>query len=114
MAEVVENAVEASPPTDPPELDPERQKLARRYARQRHRLEGIDLAISAILVLVLLFGGLGFALRDALAPLSRWQPVSDWRPLQIAVYFLILAAATLVVGSPLRYYSGYILPHRYG
>jgi STE24 endopeptidase len=114
MAEVVDNPVDPAMSAVPPELDPERQTLARRYARQRHRLEAIDLAISALVVLALLFGGLGFALRDALAPLARWQPVSGWRPLQIALYFLILAAATLIIGLPLRYYSGYILPRRYG
>jgi STE24 endopeptidase len=114
MAEVVDNPVHPAMSDVPPELDPERQTLARRYARQRHRLSIVDLGISAIVVLALLFGGLGFALRDALAPLARWQPVSGWHPLQIALYFLILAAATLIVGFPLRYYSGYILPRRYG
>ena len=114
MAEVVENPAEAATTTDPPALDPERQTLARRYARQRLRLEGIDLTISALLILVLLFGGLGFALRDALAPLARWQPVSSWPPLEIALYFIILAAATLIIGMPLGYYSGFILPRRYG
>ena len=114
MAEVVENPIEAATTSDPPELDPERQTLARRYARQRYWLEGIDLAISAILILVLLFGGLGFALRSALTPLARWQPVSDWRPLEIALYFLILTAAALIIVLPLRFYSGYVLSHRYG
>jgi STE24 endopeptidase len=114
MAETIETPLEAATPTDPPELDAERQTLARRYARQRQWLSVIDLTISAILLLILLFGGLGFALRDALAPLARWQPVSGWHPLQIALYFLIIAAAALIIGLPLRYYSGYVLPHRYG
>ena len=112
MAEVVENPVEDA--THPPELDPERQTLARRYARQRYWLSAVDLAISAVLILVLLFGGLGFAIRDALAPLAVWQPVSGWRPLEIALYFLILAVATLIIGLPLRLYGGYLLPRRYG
>jgi STE24 endopeptidase len=114
MAEVVENPADAATTTDPPTLDPERQTLARRYARQRLRLTGIDLSISALLILVLLFGGLGFALRDALAALARWQPVSGWHPLEIALYFVILAAATFIIGMPLGYYSGFILPRRYG
>jgi STE24 endopeptidase len=99
----------------PAELDPARQVEARRYARQRRRLSLVNLAISAFLIGVLLLSGLNFWLRDALAPLAgAWEPVAGWQPLLVALYFLALALAVTIIDLPLSYYSGYVLPHRYG
>src|SRR5215831_9922612 len=99
----------------PAELDPARQKEARRYARQRRRLSLVNLAISAVLIGILLLTGLNFWLRDALAPLvGGWEPVAGWQPLLVAAYFLVLALAVTIIDLPLSYYSGYVLPHRYG
>jgi STE24 endopeptidase len=98
----------------PPQLDVERQALAKRYARERQWLSLINLGISSALILVLLFSGLGFQLRDVLAPRADWQPVTGWRPLLIGLYFLVLYGVALVIGLPFSYYGGYILPHRYG
>ena len=63
---------------------------------------------------MVLLGGLNFRLRDALAPSGAWQPIRGWSPLFLALYFLVFFAAALVLGLPLTYYGGYILPHRYG
>ncbi len=63
---------------------------------------------------MVLLGGLNFRLRDALAPSGAWQPFRGWSPLFLALYFLVFFAAALVLGLPLTYYGGYILPHRYG
>ena len=41
------------------EIDPERQKKAREYARLRHRLLLVDLATATAGVLIVLFSGLG-------------------------------------------------------
>ncbi|MGO8951413.1 MAG: M48 family metallopeptidase [Ktedonobacterales bacterium] len=98
----------------PPELDRERQALAKRYARQRQRLSLISLGISAVMILVLLVFGLGFGLRNALSETGNWQPVAGWSPLLVAAYFLVLYAVVFVLGLPFTYYGGYILPHRYG
>jgi STE24 endopeptidase len=98
----------------PAQLDVERQALAKRYARERQWLSLINLGISSVLILILLFSGLGFHLRDALAPDADWQPIADWRPLLVGLYFLVLYAAALVIGLPFSYYGGYVLPHRYG
>jgi STE24 endopeptidase len=98
----------------PAQLDVERQALAKRYARQRQWLSLINLGISSVLILILLFSGLGFHLRDTLAPDGDWQPIAGWRPLLVGLYFLVLYAAALVLGLPFSYYGGYILPHRYG
>lgn len=98
----------------PAVVDAERQVQARRYARQRRVLMLVNLGISAVVIAVLLFSGLSFWLRDALAPLAGWQPIAGWEPLRIAAYFVVLMLAVTVIDAPLSYYSGYILPHRYG
>jgi len=101
--------------TAPAELDPARQEEARRYARQRRWLSLVNLVISAILIVILLVSGLNFWLRDALAPfVGGWKPLPGWQPLLVAAYFLVLALAVAIIDLPLSYYSGYVLPHRYG
>src|SRR5713226_3315930 len=95
------------------ELDPERQKKAREYARLRHRLLLVDLAIATAGVLIVLFSGLGTWLRAVLHPLG-WQPIAGWFPWQVLLYFLALMLSYQLISAPLTYYSSYILPHRYG
>lgn len=95
-------------------LDDARQQKARRYARQRQTLTLINLGISAVVIAILLFSGLSFWLRDALGFAAGWQPIPGWQPLLIALYFLALGAAIAIIDAPLTWYSGYILPHRYG
>lgn len=98
----------------PATLDLARQAQARRYARQRQTLSLVGLAISAALVAIFLFTGLNFWLRDALAFVSTWGTVGAWQPLRIGAYALALLLASFILGLPLDYYSGYILPRRYG
>ena len=95
------------------EIDTERQKQARTYARICHRLILVDLAIAAAGILIVLFSGLGTWLRNLLHPLA-WQPTPGWFPWQVLVYFLILILAYQVISAPLSYYSGFVLPHRFG
>ena len=97
------------------ELDIERQKKAREYARIRRRLSLIGLGISALGVLVLLLSGLGNWLRDILQLPTwlGWQPVAGWHPLQILAYFLVIYLVYEIITAPLSYYS-YILSLRYG
>ncbi len=97
----------------PVEIDADRQQKAREYARIRHRLLLVDLAIAAIGVLIVLFSGLGIWLRNVLQPLS-WQPISGWFPWQVLLYFLILILSYQIINAPLSYYSGFVLPHRFG
>ncbi len=108
----------ASSGLEPATLDLERQAQARRYARQKQALMLINLGISAILVAVVLLSGLSFALRDALATalggLAAWAPVAGWQPALVAAYFAALFFGILVVDLPLSYYSGHVLPRRYG
>jgi len=116
-APAVEDAPPALVPAPTPAhatLDPDRQAKARRYARQRHTLALVSLALDAALIAILLFSGLSFALRDALAGAPAWEPVAGWLPARVGLYFLILFAGAFVLGLPLSYYSGHVLPHRYG
>jgi len=98
----------------PATLDDARQQKARRFARQRQTLMLINLGISAVVIAVLLFSGLSFWLRDALQFAAGWQPIPGWEPLRIALYFLVLGAVVAIIDAPLTWYSGYVLPHRYG
>jgi STE24 endopeptidase len=95
-------------------LDDARQRKAHRYARQRQTLMLINLGVSAVVIAVLLFSGLSFWLRDALEFAVGWQPIPGWEPLRITLYFLALGAAVAIIDAPLTWYSGYVLPHRYG
>src|SRR5579875_4063745 len=95
-------------------LDEGRQQKAREYARIRRRLTFVNLGFGALCIVVMLGFGLDHWLRNLLAPLGAWQPVPGWRPLQILLYFVILIVIYELLTLPLGYYSGYILPHRYG
>jgi STE24 endopeptidase len=99
--------------TNPVAINEERQIKAKRYARLRRRLSFVDMGIGAAGVACLLFTGLAGWLRDRLHFLG-WQPLSGWFPLQVLVFFLIVMLVYQIIGAPLAYYSGYILPHRYG
>ena len=95
------------------ELDAERQQQARQYARIRRRLMLVSLVIAAISIAFVLGTGLDKWLRNQLHALS-WQPVTDWFPVQILAYFLLLILVYQLITSPLAYYSGFVLPHRFG
>lgn len=98
------------------EIDIERQKKAREYARIRRRLSFVDLGIAAAGLLIVFVTGLDKWLRDTIQGITflRWQPLSDWYPLQILLYFLIALLVYQFITAPLGYYSGYVLSHRYG
>jgi STE24 endopeptidase len=95
------------------ELDLDRQQKAKEYARIRRRLSYITMGIGVLGIIILLFTNLGIWLANQLHALS-WQPVAGWFPLQILAYFLILMLAYEIITAPIAYYSGFVLPHRYG
>ena len=94
-------------------IDVERQHKAREYARIKRRLSLVGLAIATVSIGIVLVSGLDKWLRNVLQPLA-WQPVHGWFPLQILAYFVILIVVYQLITAPLAYYSGFILPHRYG
>ena len=89
-------------------LDPERQEQARKYARIQRRLMLVDLLIGAVYTLAWLVFGLSLQLKLSLLSLTQ----NDW--LLVAGFGLIFGAGIYLLGLPLSYYSGYILPHRFG
>ena len=106
-------AGQSAPPASV-EVDAGRQAQAKQYARRRQVLSLVNLALSGVIVGVLLFTPLGFALRDALAGTVGWQPVRGWHPFQVGTYFLVFIAAASLLTLPVSFYSGFVLAHRYG
>src|SRR5260370_8002420 len=94
-------------------LDTQRQQKAREYARIRRRLSFVSLAIGVVGVIILIITNLYPWLPDILRPLA-WQPFPGWFPWQILVYFLILMLGYQLITTPLSYFGGFVLPHRYG
>lgn len=89
-------------------IDNERQRKAREYAHIRHRLVLVDLGLSGLAIFVILALGLNVWLRDLVLGVTR----DVW--LSTLIYFVVALAAYEIVFSPLTYYSGFVLPHRYG
>ena len=89
-------------------LDPERQKQAKEYARIRRRLWLVDTVFSAVYALLWLFLGWATALRDWLLNFTENQ----W--LLVALFVAIFGGIYFLINLPLGYYSGFVLPHRFG
>ncbi len=89
-------------------IDPERQVQAKEYARIRHRLWALDLLLTAVALLVVLGLGLNVWLKQVIESITT----NVW--LATLLYFLIALVAYQLVFAPLGYYSGFVLPHRYG
>jgi STE24 endopeptidase len=89
--------------------DPELQKLAREYARIRRRLWLVDTALSALYALAWLFFGWAVSLGSWLA--DSW---STYNWLLMALFVAIFGGVYFVLNLPLGYYSGFVLPHRFG
>jgi STE24 endopeptidase len=89
-------------------LDPERQKQAKEYARIRRRLWLIDTIFSAVYAVLWLFLGWASALRTWLTSFTNNQ----W--LLVALFVAIFGGIYSVINLPLAYYSGFVLPHRFG
>ncbi len=88
-------------------LDSERQKQAKIYARIQRRLMLVDLALGTVYLIAWLVFGWSAALKGIL---SQWT-ANEWY--LVAAYGLVFGAGIYVLGLPLSYYSGFILPHRF-
>ncbi|MBI2918469.1 MAG: M48 family metalloprotease [Chloroflexi bacterium] len=86
-------------------LDPERQRLARRYARRQRLISLVETAVAGVLLAAL-------AATGASAALAGMLP--GFLPLKVALYSIVIMAAFGLVTAPLGLYSGYILPRRFG
>ena len=99
----VPNSVEMNTP----QLDSQRQRKAKEYARIRRRWLLVDLAIGLSGLLGLLF----VVSRPLVAFIERFTP-NPW--LGVAIYIALIFTAYSAITFPLGYYSGFVLPHRYG
>ncbi len=89
-------------------IDPERQKQAKEYARIRHRLLALNLILSAAAFVLVLTLGLNVWLKQFVLGVTT----DVW--LSTFLYFAAALVAYELVFFPFSYYSGFVLPHRYG
>lgn len=90
-----------------PELDLERQKQAKIYARIKRRLWALSQVVSLAYALLWLVTGWATTLRSWLNGFIT----SPW--LLVAAFAAIFAGAYTVITLPLSYYAGFVLPHRF-
>ncbi|MCK6539537.1 MAG: M48 family metallopeptidase [Anaerolineales bacterium] len=97
-------------------LDPERQKQAKQYAHIRRRLWLVDNAFSAVYALAWLFLGWAVSLREWLTTLitDYWSLTTGSEWFLVPAFAAIFGGIYFLVNLPLSYYSGFILPHRFG
>ena len=89
------------------ELDSEKQKKAKQYARINRRLMLLDLIITGIYILAWLIFGWSLALKQWLQMFTS----NNW--LLVGLYILVIGGIMYLINLPLAYYQGYILPHRF-
>ena len=89
-------------------LDPERQKQAKQYARISRRLMIVDLGISAVYTFAWLVLGWSSGLKNHFLQ----GVTSPW--LLVPLFTLIFGGILLLINLPLSYYEGFVLPHRFG
>jgi STE24 endopeptidase len=88
--------------------DPERQIQARRYAQLQRRLIPLSLGLGLAWTLGLLFSGAAVELRRALTDLTNSQV---W---VVTLFTAVTGVGYALLDLPLSYYSGFILPQRFG
>jgi STE24 endopeptidase len=89
-------------------LDPEKQKQAKQYSRIKRRLWLVDTILNALYALAWLFFGWSISLREQLTLITdNWLLIT-------ALYVIIFGGTFAIINFPLGYYSGFVLPHRFG
>ncbi|MBE7534635.1 MAG: M48 family metallopeptidase [Anaerolineales bacterium] len=92
-------------------LDPEKQKQAKQYARIRRRLWLVDTVFSAVYFLAWILFGWSISLREWLT--GNWSLFTNpW--LLVPAFVAIFGDIFFILNLPLGYYSGFVLPHRFG
>lgn len=89
-------------------LDPEKQKQAKAYARIRRRLWVVDTIFSTLYFLAWILLGWAIALRVALSKITS----NEW--LLVPLFVAVFGGIYFLLNLPLGYYSGFVLPHRFG
>src|SRR3989449_387481 len=89
-------------------LDPEKRKKAIAYSRDQYILYFVDFVLSISIYLLLWRTRTAAAFRDRARRLSRRHIA------QCAIFVPLFAAAASLLRSPLDYYAGFALEHRFG
>src|SRR5512137_1900949 len=89
-------------------IDPEKQTQARQYARIRRRLWLLDTLAGAAYLLAWLFFGWANSLAAWLKTLTH----IEW--LLVLGFIVIIGGIASLLELPLGYYSGFVLPRRFG
>ena len=89
-------------------LDPQRQQSAKQYAKIRRRFMLLDLLLGTLLLLLWLLMGWSVTLRDLILTWTQ----NPW--LEVLIFGAIFGGAFTMLDLPLSFYTGYILPHRFG
>ena len=89
-------------------LDPQKQKQAKQYARTRRRLWLADTIFSALYFVAWIIFGWAISLREQLSTFTTNQ----W--LLVPIFAAVFGGIFFVLNLPLGYYSGFVLPHRFG
>ena len=89
-------------------LDPERQRQAKQYARIRRRLWLVDTIFSGLYMLAWLFFGWAISLRTWLSQFT----LNEW--ILVPLFVAVFGGIYTILNLPLGYYSGFVLPHRFG
>lgn len=92
-------------------LDPERQKQAREYARINRRMWILSAAFSVSYALLWLLTGWSVSLRGWLSAAGS-SAAAEW--LVVLGYAIVFGGIYFILSLPLDYYTGFILPHRFG
>lgn len=97
-------------------LDQDRQSKAREYARIRRRLMLFQLIGGLVYVVLWIAFGWSSELRSLIAERGAGGalPFSPHWTVQIVLFTLGFGLPWTLLTLPLTYYSGYLLPHRYG
>jgi STE24 endopeptidase len=89
-------------------LDPEKQKQAKEYSRISRRLWLVETVFSLLYTLAWLALGWALDLRTWLTSLTT----NDW--LLVPAFALVFVGISSLLELPLGYYTGFVLPHRFG
>ncbi|MDM8529393.1 M48 family metallopeptidase [Anaerolineales bacterium HSG24] len=89
-------------------LDPQRQQKAKEYAAIGRKLFVVELVIGLAYVLIWIIAGISPWLRDQIHQFTT----TTW--LSVPLFAIGFACPQIVLTAPLDYYSGFVLPHRYG
>jgi len=92
----------------PTNIDPEKQIQAKQYARIHRRLWLLDTLLSTLYLLAWLFFGWARSLTGWL----RTFTTNDW--MMVLGFIVIFGGISGLLELPLSFYSGYLLPHRFG